>query len=225
MNKQAKISEIFESLQGEGVYFGARQIFVRFFGCNLRCSFCDTQLKSYEEYSVGEVRDQILKFKDYHSICLTGGEPLVQSEFIKSLLDAIKDLKKKIYLETNGILFEELARVIDQVDIVSMDFKLPSLTKSGDHWSAHEEFLKRSLAKDVFVKIVIGPEVAKAEIEKSIEIIKRLRPEVKVILQPSWLDFDRELLLLMESVRNIFLKNGILHVEIMPQAHKLAQVK
>lgn len=225
MNSQAKISEIFESLQGEGVYFGARQVFIRFFGCNLSCAFCDTQLKSFKDYSVQEVRDRILSFKDCHSICLTGGEPLVQAEFIKSLLDAIKDLKKKIYLETNGILFKELDRVVDQLDIISMDFKLPSSTESGDHWSAHEEFLKRSHAKDLFIKIVIGREVEKTEIEKSIEIIKHFRPEVSIILQPSWLDFNRELLILMESVRNIFLKNGISRVEIMPQAHKLAQVK
>jgi organic radical activating enzyme len=225
MNKQAKISEIFESLQGEGIYLGFRQVFIRFFGCNLQCAFCDTQLKSFQEYSVDQVRDQILKFKDYHSICLTGGEPLLQAEFIESLLDAIKDLKKKIYLETNGTLFKELERVIDRLDIISMDFKLPSVTKNGDHWSAHEEFLKKSIAKDVFIKIVIGPEVVKTEIERSIEIIKGLRPEARIVLQPSWLDFNRELLFLMESVCNLFLKGGILHVEIMPQAHKLAQVK
>lgn len=223
--KTAKIAEIFESLQGEGVYFGVRQVFVRFFGCNLRCAFCDTQLESFKEYSVQEVCSRIMSFKDCHSVCLTGGEPLMQAEFIRSLLEAVKDSKKKIYLETNGVLFENLDRVIDLVDIISMDFKLPSSTKGSECFSAHEEFLKRSLAHDLFIKIVIGREVEKTEIERSIEIIKRLRPEVRVVLQPSWLDSNRELLILMESVRNIFLKNGILRVEIMPQAHKLAQVK
>ncbi len=135
---KAQITEIFHSLQGEGKYTGAAQVFVRFFGCNLRCRFCDTPhalggpLARFQEYSTGEVLNEIqgLWKKDCHSVSVTGGEPLEQADFLKELLPQLQARGQKVYLETNGVLVEELAGVIDHVDIVSMDFKLPSSTRA-----------------------------------------------------------------------------------------------
>ncbi len=56
---KAKISEIFSSIQGEGLYLGKRHIFVRFFGCNMRCAYCDTMPSIYEELSIDEVTNEI----------------------------------------------------------------------------------------------------------------------------------------------------------------------
>ena len=81
---KGRISDVFESIQGEGPYVGERQIFVRLFGCNLNCKFCDTKLERFDEYTAPELLDRILEFRgNYHSISFTGGEPLLQKDFLK----------------------------------------------------------------------------------------------------------------------------------------------
>src|SRR3989338_9235017 len=115
---RARISEIFSSIQGEGIYSGVRQIFVRFFGCSLKCSYCDTKPETYCEYSVDNLIRSLLTFGNHHhSISFTGGEPLKQVKFLEKLLPEIKKNEPKLYLETNGVDFEPLERVIDNIDI------------------------------------------------------------------------------------------------------------
>ena len=86
---KAPIIEVFSSIQGEGLYIGKRQIFVRFAGCNLNCKYCDTSnskmVFSGKEMSVTELHDKInnLITPDFHSISFTGGAPLLQADFIK----------------------------------------------------------------------------------------------------------------------------------------------
>ncbi|MFA7677711.1 MAG: 7-carboxy-7-deazaguanine synthase QueE, partial [Candidatus Omnitrophota bacterium] len=109
----AKICEVFKSIQGEGLYRGVDQVFVRFFGCNLECSFCDTKLQSFQEISLPELLEQINSFNGYDYVSLTGGEPLLQEDFVGVLAKALKEEKKKVYLETNGILHEQLDKVIE----------------------------------------------------------------------------------------------------------------
>jgi 7-carboxy-7-deazaguanine synthase len=225
MMKRAKIAEIFESLQGEGVYAGARQVFVRFFGCNLSCVFCDTPLKRFKEYSLDDLKKKILKFNSYHSLCLTGGEPLLQADFLKDFLKEFSVFGKKIYLETNGTLVDGLLKVLDFVDIIAMDFKLPSTTGCGAYWKEHEEFLAASLAKDVFVKIVISRQTQKQDISAVCAIIKKIKPEVSVVLQPHGRDLSTRLLDRMDLFREEFLRAGIGATGVMPQMHKLAGIR
>ena len=86
-----KISEIFSSIQGEGIYAGERQVFARFAECNLRCSYCDTKFDSYREYTPGELLSEIASFgKGFHSVSFTGGEPLLQKDFLREILSLIK---------------------------------------------------------------------------------------------------------------------------------------
>jgi organic radical activating enzyme len=223
--KTAKIAEIFETFQGEGIYLGERQVFVRFFGCATGCVFCDTPLSDYREYDALELKDKIAKYQDYHSLCLTGGEPLAQADFIKEFLDGFADLGVKVYLETNGILTDALAKLIERVDYIAMDFKLPSSTKRGAFWKEHEEFLKIALSKEVFVKIVVARQTTDEDISKSIEIIQRNDAGIPVVLQPNWFEADAGLIEKMEFLRERFKTSGILNVKILPQAHKLAGIK
>ena len=153
---KGKIVEIFHSIQGEGLYVGAPQIFVRFYGCNLNCKFCDTKLTRFDKYSDIEAFEALLSFRDkFHSVCFTGGEPLLQKDFLKKVSTLIKQKGLVVYLETNGTLFNELSDIIDYVDIVAMDWKLSSSTGLRDFKEEHTEFLRIALEKDVFVKIVI----------------------------------------------------------------------
>ena len=96
-----RINEIFYSLQGEGFHTGTPAVFVRFSGCNLRCSFCDTQHQTGEIISLQEIVDEVNKYPIAPIVVLTGGEP---SLFIDEALVAELKQKtgKKISIETNG---------------------------------------------------------------------------------------------------------------------------
>ena len=154
---KAKITEIFESIQGEGVYAGQRQVFVRLAGCNLCCSYCDTEFDYFKEYSAAELLSEIASFgKGFHSISFTGGEPLLQKDFLKEVMPLAKQSGDRIYLETNGTLPLALREVIKDVDIVAMDIKLSSSGGHKDFWREHREFLSICAGKDVFIKAVIG---------------------------------------------------------------------
>ncbi len=85
------VNEVFSSIQGEGILIGRRQVFVRFSGCNLDCNYCDTS-KSRDPLLGDLISTEELLFKinklitpDFHSISLTGGEPLLHSDFIKEI--------------------------------------------------------------------------------------------------------------------------------------------
>ena len=75
-----RINEIFYSLQGEGRNVGRAAVFVRFAGCNLQCSFCDTDFSSYREMSEEDIVDAVMSFPA-RFVVLTGGEPTLQLSF------------------------------------------------------------------------------------------------------------------------------------------------
>lgn len=90
-----KITEVFQSIQGEGPTIGIPVTFVRFFGCNLRCQYgsnkCDSfysvkgQGKEYKDYTVDETVNEIKKYNNRH-IVFTGGEPLLYQKFIMDIM-------------------------------------------------------------------------------------------------------------------------------------------
>ncbi len=103
-----KVNEIFISFQGEGPYIGIPATFLRLYGCNLNCEWCDTDIGTYEILSVDEVAEILMTQMEFNNIDLlviTGGEPTLQMGEIKRL---IKELPEdiKIQLETNGSIFE-----------------------------------------------------------------------------------------------------------------------
>jgi len=180
----AQISEIFKSIQGEGTYQGKEQVFVRFFGCNLACMFCDTKVNFYQEKTAQQVLETIESYDNYHAVSLTGGEPLLQADFLLNLCRELKRNNKVTYLETNGTLYTNLREVINYIDIVSMDFKLPSSTGSAPRWAEHREFLSIASSKDVFIKAVIGRNTVVEDILQSIKLMKEVYPRVRFVLQP-----------------------------------------
>ena len=94
-----RVNEIFYSLQGEGFHTGRAAIFVRFSGCNLRCSFCDTDFSSYQEMMGEEI---IRAISDYPGrfVVLTGGEPTLQVD--DALIDLFHRNGYTVAMETNG---------------------------------------------------------------------------------------------------------------------------
>jgi len=185
--ESAKISEIFLSYQGEGPYAGSRQLFVRFYGCNRDCAYCDTVMESYSVFSRNSLMSKLLDFKDdYNELALTGGEPLDHSVFLAEFLPLYKNyIKKRVYLETNGTLPDNLEHILDLVDIIAMDFKLPSSTgDKTDVWSAHRDFAAKASVKELFIKAVITDSTIIDDIKKMSDIINMLDARPDIVLQP-----------------------------------------
>ena len=223
--KEAKISEIFLSLQGEGIYVGVPQLFIRFYDCNLSCGFCDTNLDSYETFTKDALIGRIREYRNpYHSISLTGGEPLFQVDFIKDFLGEYKRFyKKPIYLETNGTLYKELSKIIDYIDIIAMDFKLPSSTGKRGAWEEHKKFLEIAKKKEVFIKAVITSGTSREDI---LHMVENVESQLPIVLQPvtALEDSEKTSTESLECFRSI-LRKSVERVEVIPQVHKLIGVK
>lgn len=217
------IKEIFSSLQGEGTYIGFEQLFIRFSKCNLKCSYCDTDFTSeLKEYTPQQLANEVAKYETIHSISLTGGEPLLDSDFLKEFLPLVD---KKVYLETNGTLFNELEQVIDLVDIISMDIKLNSTSHNGDLFEKHKKFIDivTKNNKEIFVKIVFDEKITNDEISKCIELVKN--NNIPIILQPK---MDGEVLNLSNEIINkVFVKfiQQYKNTRLIPQVHKFLKVQ
>ena len=227
----AKISEIFKSIQGEGKYAGVKQVFVRFYGCNMHCVWCDTPYAigdtpgKFKEYSVaGLLKEVEVLSKGCHSISLTGGEPLVQKDFIKEFLIARKKIGVKTYLETNGMMPEALKEIIDGIDIVAMDIKLPSSAKCQSYWREHEEFLKIAKKRDVFIKAVVSSDTAKDDIVKATKLIAKIDREIIFILQPNFFEMKNGVLSKCFEFQDYSLKY-LSNVRVIPQMHKFMKLR
>lgn len=222
---RGKISEVFESIQGEGLYAGERQLFVRLFGCNLNCKFCDTKLTEYKEYGAQELFKELRRYPAaLHSVSFTGGEPLLQNEFLKTILAQTRKAGYKNYLETNGTLPAALKELIDYVDIVAMDIKLPSSTGQGEHWQEHEQFLKAAKKKDLFVKTVICQSTKPCDFKKAIELLSGIDVNIPLILQPNSFEAGNGLTEKLKELKKFSLKK-LSYVSIIPQLHKIIGVK
>ena len=230
---KSRIVEIFQSIQGEGKYVGAKQVFVRFLGCNLSCDWCDTtatgdsQQVSSEELSVEEVLSRVDEISQgCHAVSLTGGEPLLQKDFLRGLLPQLKKAGFITHLETNGVLFLEFSDLVDNVDVVAMDFKLPSSTKMSACWEEHARFLKVAVShqKDVFVKIVVTLDTKEQDICRARDIVAREDKDTFCVLQPETTEISSPLIKKCQEFQNICLKS-LSDVRIIPQVHKFINVR
>ena len=220
--EKANIKEIFESIQGEGPYIGVKQLFVRFCGCNLSCKYCDTDFdsKKSKEYTVKALIKEINNHSDCHSVSLTGGEPLLQTEFLKEFLPFSP---LPVYLETNATLPDELKQIIYFVDYISADIKLPSCTHLPDLWDKHDKFFSVASKKDLFAKIVFNKNITDEEIEKAVKLASKY--DTEIILQP---EFKADKMSVDINVaQKIFDKFLINYdkVRLIPQVHKFLNVR
>lgn len=94
-----RINEIFYSLQGEGLRTGVPAVFVRFAGCNMRCSFCDTDFRDYTELTDEEIVATAAQYPARY-VVLTGGEPALQVD--AALVDRFHAAGFVVAIETNG---------------------------------------------------------------------------------------------------------------------------
>jgi len=218
------IRELFTSVQGEGIKLGKRQTFIRFLGCNLSCNYCDTadaQTKEGPFIYAGKILpnpvtvDLLVDKFDSDEIAITGGEPLLQMEFLEELCEKIVGLDKKIYLDTNGTLPNELSKIMKYIDTVSLDFKIPTATGRPKLWDEHAACLEIAAQKTVYVKMVINENLLPQELDTACDIIKKVDKDIILVIQPisncvvpNILDIQKKALGILKDVR------------IIPQVHK-----
>jgi 7-carboxy-7-deazaguanine synthase len=119
-----QITEIYKSLQGESTYSGLPCIFVRLTGCNLRCSWCDSEFSFYggKKMTLQEVLSEVAGLSSGGLVEITGGEPMLQEREVVPLMEHLLDAGYRVLLETSGE--RPLARVPKQV-IKIVDVKCP----------------------------------------------------------------------------------------------------
>lgn len=183
---KAKINEIFSSIQGEGPIVGYKQLFIRFCGCNLNCEYCDTEFENGIEYTPQELFEKInsdYDLKTFHSISLTGGEPLLSADFLVEFLDIYSKSCNTplVYLETNATLSDELIKVNRYIDIISADIKLKSAT-GLDTMMSHERFFENRIGVVTFAKIVFDENITDNEIENCCQMAQKYY--LTLVLQP-----------------------------------------
>lgn len=249
-NNTVNLIEIFSSVQGEGPYVGYRQIFIRLAGCNMLCKYCDTDYKKKDQARVeltpGKQDFELIDnpvdietlfyyiknldtFKGlHHSISITGGEPLLQADFLKVFLtENYAKYKYKIYLETNGTHPEEMTKVVKLTDIVSMDIKIPSSVQNRtEYWVLHKKFLEvvhaaKCSKRECFVKVVLTNDFTDYELHNIIWCLSSTESKVPLILQPETKNPPDPLKLLEWQER---LLKQIDDVRIIPQTHTITSI-
>lgn len=173
-----KICEIFYSIQGEGTLMGMPTIFLRLSGCNLRCTYCDTTYayESGEELTIEQVYEKIQQYS-CKQICITGGEPLLQSEIYK-LIDLLVKNNYAVSIETNGS--QDISKLCNyDAILISMDIKCPSsLMTEKMNWKNLEKLTKKDQ-----VKFIIRD---KNDFDFSKKISNKYQIESTIYFQPVW---------------------------------------
>lgn len=230
----ANISEIFYSAQGEGKYIGVAQVFIRFSGCPYDCPYCDTDTDVKEYFTVNDKKyfnpvseDELFnilvkEFGDgssFHSYSITGGEPLVNFEFVKTLASMLrKNTKAKVFLETSGLITKYFQELDDVFHIMSIDIKTHS-DKVLKHLPELLESISHLEKTDCYFKLLLPMENAKTIIDYTAEVLHKYNVK-NIIIQPVDSKITKDIL---DYLYNKYYTCGI-EARLIPQTHKILSI-
>lgn len=251
----ANLVEIFSSVQGEGPHVGETTLFVRFGECDLRCRWCDSphtwrpaqhcRIETRRGSGASETIPNpvslaralaacdALAVAEHRFASLTGGEPLLQPEAVRALASALRARGPRVLLETHGLHADALERVVDAVDVVSMDWKLASdVRRVGERGPAaaapfhaeHERFLRVARrAREVVVKVVVTAASRPEELEEMAARIGAVDPAIPLVVQPVTPTGKRDPAPSAERLLALVarLSRSLAQVRLIPQTHKL----
>jgi 7-carboxy-7-deazaguanine synthase len=219
------VMEIYRSVQGEGTLMGVPTTFVRFFACNLRCSWCDTKYSwsvreggTWESIPAQGVAERVQALGARH-VVLTGGEPTLQKELV-ALAQLLKDQGHHLTVETNTTIFP--AALVPLIDLWSLSPKLSSAGENYLRYSIIERFLERLRPDQQQWKFVIRDDAD----EQALRALLTRYPafaehRLPVILQPEGdnaiLDYPSVLEHLAKRVCDPFWDKY--YVRVLPQMH------
>lgn len=208
-----RVVERFVSINGEACAAGEPACFIRFAGCNLRCSYCDTKWANdknapYEILSEEELYAYI-KASGVHNVTLTGGEPLIQDNIGRLLRLLARDKALRIEIETNGsVSIGQFAGIGDNI-IFTLDYKLPDSGMEAHMLTDNYKYLRRCDA----VKFVIS---GRRDMERAADVIAgyRLTEKAAVYLSSAFGQMQPE------DIAEYMIKNKMNGVKLQLQMHK-----
>jgi organic radical activating enzyme len=232
---RARISEIFTSIEGEGIFVGKKTLFIRLSGCHLKCRWCDTKyalpLDSGIDYQIDEIKDLIIKELQpfTYKVNFTGGEPLLQTEAVIELADFMKkQTNLKTYMESSCFDSELFSKVLPYIDICKIEFKTDDSKVVEDE--EYDNLLLNEIKclelalesnKATYIKIVVTNSTNLESFKNLVyNISKKIKPSdiLGFVIQPSF-GIDQptvnKLLDTYDVVQPMFPE-----VRIIPQLHK-----
>jgi organic radical activating enzyme len=231
---KVRLFEIFTSVEGEGILYGTKTLFVRLAGCPFTCFYCDTKeslpLDSGTEYSIDDANrliDSNLKNQTY-KVNFTGGDPLIQHEAVALLAKHIQDKKIPTYLESSCFDIDRFNHVLPYIDIVKIEFK----TKDSDFVDSkhYEKLISHTMKclessvkskKTTYIKIVVSSKTKPGEFTKLVEEIFKIISKDDIdgfIIQPTYCISEPSLELLLELYDLVY--PHYIDVKVVPQLHK-----
>lgn len=231
---KVRLFEIFTSVEGEGILYGTKTMFVRLAGCPFTCFYCDTldalPMDSGNEYAIEEACNLIEKNleKNTYKVNFTGGEPLVQSEGVLEMAKYVKSKNIPTYLESSCYDSEKFSQVLPFIDFIKIEFKTPEAKfVDANHYSKliqnALECLKISVDsnKITYIKIVVS---AKTELRDFKELLDKIFKIVSkkdltgFIIQPTYGIAEPSLEKLLKFYDLVFPFYN--EIRIVPQLHK-----
>lgn len=219
------VMEIYRSVQGEGLLLGVPTTFVRFFACNLRCSWCDTKYSwsvrdggTWESLTPQVVAERVHAQGARH-VVLTGGEPTLQKD-LPQLAELLKATGHHLTVETNTTIFPEAS--IPLIDLWSLSPKLQSAGESYLRYPIIERFLETLQPEQQQWKFVVRDNEDEHHLRDLLtrypDFVER---KIPLILQPegdaATPDYPTALGRLAERVRDPFWDDY--YVRVLPQMH------
>ena len=231
---KVRLFEIFTSVEGEGILYGTKTMFVRLAGCPFTCFYCDTldalPMDSGNEYDIKEVCDLIDKNleKNTYKVNFTGGEPLVQTKGVVEIAKYVKSRNIPTYLESSCYDSEKFSQVLPYIDFIKIEFKTPEAKfVDANHYSKllenALECLKTSIdsKKITYIKIVVSEKTELADFKKLLDKIFNIVSKKDLagfIIQPTYGISEPSLEKLLKFYDLVFPFYG--EVRVVPQLHK-----
>lgn len=229
-----RLYEIFTSVEGEGILYGTKTLFVRLAGCPFKCFYCDTKealpMNSGKEYSISKAKKIIEKNlqKNTYKVNFTGGDPLVQSKAVAELAKFVQSKKIPTYLESSCYDSSKFAQVLPYMDFIKIEFKTPeSGFVDSKHYSKLLENeldclrLAKKSKKITYIKVVISSKTQLSQFKKLLKQIFKIVSKTDLagfIIQPTYGISEPSLEQLFSFYDSVYDYDA--QVRIVPQLHK-----